>query len=368
MAAENLAIFNHLLQLAVDNGASDIHIKSEKPAYLRINGHLEPVDMDPLTANQVFRFVEEAAPPQLMERWQEQNQLDFAYKLESVGRFRVNAFHQRGTPSVVFRHVKDKPPTFEQLNLDPTPFLDLCKFKDGIMLVCGPTGSGKSSTLASMLNHINHTYDKHVVTLEDPIEYNFADVKSVFNQREIGIDTPSFALGLKAVLRQDPDVILVGEMRDTETFNTAISAAETGHYVFGTLHSANAQQAVQRIFEFYPPDEHLALRRQLASTLRATVTQRLIPALEGQGRVPAIEIMIVDSLARSIISDGQFEKIPAVIEAGKESGSQTFNQDLFRLIKAGKITKQTGLAFSPNAKALEMNLKGIFLSTGGIVG
>ncbi len=366
--SEEIEIFNNLLELAVENGASDVHIKTNKPAFLRIQGGLEPVDMDNLSHAQIGRFVEASCPSQFYERWQEENQVDYSYKLEDVGRFRVNAFYQRGTPSIVFRHVSDRPPTFDDLNLDTNVFSKLCGLKDGITLVCGPTGSGKSSTLAAMLNWVNHHQDKHIVTLEDPIEFNYSDVKSVFNQREIGIDTPSFAAGMKSVLRQDPDVIMVGEMRDSETFNTALNAAETGHYVFGTLHSSSAQQSVQRLFEFYPPDRHLGLRRQIASSLRATITQRLAPVLEGKGRHPVLEIFVVDGLARSIIGEGQFDKIPSVIEAGKEHGSRSFNQDLFRLVKAGTITRDTALAFSPNPKALEMNLKGIFLSSGGIVG
>ncbi len=177
----------------------------------------------------------------------------------------------------------------------------------------------------------------------------------------------TFAAALKAFLRQDPDIIMVGEMRDSETFNTALTAAETGHYVFGTLHSSSAQQSIQRLFEYYPPDQHIGLRRQVASSIRATVTQRLVPSLDGSTRLPIIEALVMDTLARTIIGEGRFEKIPAVIESGKDSGSRSFNQDLYRLIKDGKISKKTGLAVSPNPKALEMNLKGIFLSEGGIV-
>lgn len=366
--SDSIELFNNLLQLAVENGASDVHIKSNKPAVLRLNGRLETVDMDILTPNVIGHFVETACPANFFDGWQQDNQVDFSYRVEGVGRFRVNAFYQRGIPSVVFRHVKDKPPTFEQLKLNANVLTKLCKQNDGITLVCGPTGSGKSSTLASMLNWINQNLDKHIVTLEDPIEFTYSDVRSIFNQREIGIDTPSFQMGLKSVLRQDPDIILIGEMRDATSFNAALSASETGHYVLGTLHSSNAQQAIQRLFEFYPPDEHVGLRRQVASALRATITQKLLPTLEGQGRLPALEIFIVDQLARSVIGSGDFEKIPSVLEAGKESGSQSFNMDLYRLIKEGQITKAVGLAASPNPKALEMNLKGIFLSTGGIVG
>jgi twitching motility protein PilT len=365
--SETLELFNNLLQLAVDNGASDIHLKSNKPALLRIDGRLEPIDMDPVVVNQILAFIDDSCPTQFLERWQTDNQVDYSYRLEEVGRFRVNAFYQRGTPSMVFRHVKDRAPTFQMLNHEEDTLIDLCKEPDGILLVCGPTGSGKSSTLAAMLNWINHNRDKHVVSLEDPIEFTYSDIMSSFNQREVGIDTPSFQQGLTTVLRQDPDIILIGEMRDAETFNTALSAAETGHYVFSTLHSSNAQQAIQRLFEFYPPDQHFGLRRQISQSLRATVTQKLIPALEGGGRLPVVEIFRLDSLARNVISEGQFEKIPAVLEAGTDSGSKSFNQDLYRLIKAGRISKGVGLENSPNPKALEMNLKGIFLSSGGIV-
>lgn len=363
---DSVEIINNLLNLAVENGASDIHLKSHKPGFLRLHGRLEPVDMDPLRPEDLYAFVEETCPESFLVRWKTDAQIDFSYKLDELGRFRVNAFHQRGTPSIVMRHVKDRPPTFEQLNHDPAAFQHLLTGKDGIILVCGATGSGKSSTLAAMLNQINRTTDKHIVTLEDPIEFNYTDERSVFNQREVGIDTPSFAMGMKAVLRQDPDIILIGEMRDRETFETAISAAETGHMVFGTLHSANAQQAVQRLFEFFPPEHQVNMRRQIAGALKATITQRLVPAMEG-GRMPVVEVFVVDGLGRKVIEEGSFEKIPAVIEAGKESGSKSFNMDLYRLIKAGLVTKQDGLAFSPNPKALEMNLKGIFLSTGGIV-
>ena len=364
---ESIDIFNNLLQLAVENGASDIHIKTDKPAFLRLFGRLEPVDMDPLTIDQISAFVEGTCPEGFLELWHNNKQVDYAYSLEEVGRFRVNSFYQRQTISMVFRHVKDRPPTFEELNHDPEVFRKLCMSKDGILLVCGATGSGKSSTLAAMLNFVNHNFDRHIVTLEDPIEFTYSDVKSVFNQREIGIDSPTFQLGMKAVLRQDPDIILVGELRDADTFNTALTAAETGHFVLGTLHSSNAQQAIQRLFEFYTPEEAASMRRQIGSALKGTITQKLVPALEGNGRVPAVEILVVDSLARKVIEEGTFEKIQAVIEAGQDNGSKSFNQDLYRLIKSGQISKQDGLAYSPNPKALEMNLKGIFLSTGGIV-
>ncbi len=363
-----LETIHGLLNLAVENGASDVHIKSNKPAFLRLSGRLESVEMDPIPPEDVREFIEQSVPEQFFGDWTRDRQVDYSYRVENIGRFRVNGFLQRGLPSVVMRHVSDHPPTFKELNIDGDVLSNLCKEKDGIVLLCGATGSGKSSTLAAMINHINQTYDKHIVTLEDPIEYTYTDLKSIINQREVGIDCPSFADGMRAVLRQDPDVILVGEMRDKATFETALQASETGHLVFGTLHASNAQQAIQRLFEFFPEERKVALQRQIASTLRATITQKLLPALEGGGRYPVSESFILDSLGRKTIMDGNFEKIEAVIEANEDNGSKTFNQDLYRLVKDGKITKDSAMVNSPNPSQLEMNLKGIFLSSGGIVG
>ncbi|MDA9764202.1 MAG: PilT/PilU family type 4a pilus ATPase [Opitutales bacterium] len=366
MSAEE--IINSLLKLAVENEASDIHIKSDKPGILRLNGILQEVDMEPISAAEARDFITETVPYKFKDDWEHDGQIDYSYSIKGIGRFRVNGFFQRGTVSVVFRHVKDQAPTFDELNISNGEVLEnLCQLKDGVVLICGATGSGKSSTLASMMNWINNNLNRHVVTLEDPIEFNFDDRKSVFNQREIGIDAPSFSHGMRAVLRQDPDIILIGEMRDKTTFETALSAAETGHLVLSTLHSSGSQQAVQRVFEFFPPEQQVIMRRQIAGSLKAICTQRLIPSLEGDRRYPAIETFVIDSLGKSVIQEGQFEKIPAVVEAGKENGSNTFNQSLYELVQGGLISKTDALKFSPNPKALEMNLKGIFLSSGGIV-
>jgi twitching motility protein PilT len=362
-----LETIHGLLNLAVENGASDVHIKSNKPAFLRLSGRLESVEMDPIPPEDVREFIEQSVPEQFFGDWTTNSQVDYSYRVENIGRFRVSGFLQRGLPSVVMRHVSDHPPTFDDLNLDGTVLSKLCNEKDGIVILCGATGSGKSSTLAAMINYINQNFDRHIVTLEDPIEFTYTDIKSIINQREIGIDCPSFAEGMRAVLRQDPDVILVGEMRDQATFETALQAAETGHLVFGTLHASNAQQAIQRLFEFFPAERRTAMQRQIASVLRATITQKLLPALEGGGRYPASESFVVDTLARKTIIDGNFEKIEAVVEANEDNGSKTFNQDLYRLVKAGKITKDSAMSSSPNPSQLEMNLKGIFLSSGGIV-
>lgn len=361
--APHTEIFNDLLKLAVESGASDIVIKSNKPGYVRLSGRLKPVDMDPISGIEAQGFIDEHVPKVFRKRWDDEGQVDFAYSCEGIGRFRVNAFHQRGTVSVVFRHIKSRVPTFEDLGLNGEPFTRLAQAKDGILLVCGATGSGKSSSMAAMLNWINQNLDKHIVTLEDPIEFTFQDDKSVFQQREIGLDVPNFEMAIKSVLRQNPDIILIGEMRDRETFETAISAAETGHLVVSTMHAATVAQSLTRLFEFFPPEQQIQARRQISGSLRGFICQKLIPALEGGGRVPANEIMNADSVVKNLILDGQFEKIQGILDGGTDSLSFSFNRDIYRLIREGKISKADGLRFSPNPQALEMNLKGIFFKT-----
>src|SRR5690606_30131564 len=238
--------------------------------------------------------------------------------------------------------------------------LKLAQAKDGILLICGATGSGKSSTMAAMLNWINRNLDRHIVTIEDPIEYTFLYDKSVFQQREIGLDVPNFDLAIKAVLRQNPDIILIGEMRDRETFETAISAAETGHLVFSTMHAATVAQALTRLFEFFPPEQLPQARRQIAGSIRGFICQKLIPNIDGNGRVPANEVLNADQVVKNLILEGQNEKIQGLLDGGTDSSSYSFNRDILRLIKAGTISKADGIRFSPNPQALEMNLKGIF--------
>lgn len=364
-ATPHTEIFNDLLRLAVESGVSDVIIKSNKPGYVRLAGKLKPVDMDPITCPEAEAFVVEHCPKIFRGKWDGEGQVDFAYSAEGVGRFRVNAFHQRGLVSIVMRHIKSTVPSFEQLGLGTTAdaLIKLVQAKDGILLVCGATGSGKSSTMAAMMNWVNQNQDKHIVTIEDPIEYTFQDDKSLFQQREIGLDVPNFELAIKAVLRQNPDIILIGEMRDRETFETAISAAETGHLVFSTMHAATVAQSLTRLFEFFPAEEQLQARRAIAGSLRGFVCQKLIPNLEGTGRVAVNEILNADATVRNLILEGQNEKIQGILESNSDSASFSFNKDIYRLIKAGKISKQDGLKFSPNPQQLEMNLKGIFIKS-----
>jgi twitching motility protein PilT len=358
-------IINDLLKLAVDSGVSDVIIKSNKPGYVRMAGKLKPVDMDPITCPEAQAFVDENVPKIFKQRWDDEGQVDFAYAFEGIGRFRVNAFHQRGLVSIVMRHIKSTVPNFEQLGLGQTAdaLIKLVQAKDGILLICGATGSGKSSTMAAMMNYVNQNMDKHIVTIEDPIEYTFQDDKSLFQQREIGLDVPSFELAIKAVLRQNPDIILIGEMRDRETFETAIGAAETGHLVFSTMHASTVAQSLTRQFEFFPAEEQDQARRAISGSLRGFVCQKLIPTIEGNSRQPVNEILTADATVKNLILEGQNEKIQGLLESNSDSSTFSFNKDIYRLIKAGRISKADGLKFSPNPQQLEMNLKGIFIKS-----
>ncbi len=362
-------IFEELLGLAVENGASDVHLKAGRPALMRVAGELVEAEMAPLTAELLHAFVDATLPTRFRDRWVRDSQVDYSFDrmAQGKGRFRVNAFLQRNQPAAVLRLVKVKPPQFAELNLDEKTMLQTLELMEGLVLVCGPTGSGKSSTLAAMLRHVNENSALHVITLEDPVEYVYADERSSFSQREIGIDVESFPMGLRAALRQDPDVILVGEMRDKETFETALHAAETGHLVLSTLHAGSAQQAVQRLFEFFPAEQLSLARRSIAASLKAVLVQTLVPRLDGQGVLPVMEVFIVDGLAKRLLADGQFDRVPELVEGGADVGSRPINQDLVRLVRAGKVSKAAGLAASPNPKAFEMNLSGISIQSGRII-
>lgn len=357
-----------LFPLAVENNASDIHLKTGRPALLRISSQLVEAEMAPFTADQILAFIEATMPARFKERWVRDNQVDYSF-MASVGggtRFRVNAYLQRNDPAVVMRLVKQTPPSFADLGLDGKTFMRAIESMEGMVVICGATGSGKSSTLAAMLREVNENSPLHVVTLENPIEYIFKDDKCSFSQREVGIDVESFPSGLHAALRQDPDIVLVGEMRDRETFETALHAAETGHLVLSTLHAGTAQQAVQRLFEFYPPEQLTMAKRNIAACLKAVVVQTLVPKIGG-GVAPADEIFIIDSTARRIIAEGQFEKIPDLVNASADAGSRSMNSDLNQLVRSGKVSRADALARSPNPKQLEMILSGINIAASGII-
>ncbi|MGC8804592.1 MAG: type IV pilus twitching motility protein PilT, partial [Candidatus Ratteibacteria bacterium] len=291
----------------------------------------------------------------------EQMEMDLATESPQTGRFRVNIFRQRGYVGIVMRRIKSIVPSFEQLGLPPV-LAKISDFPDGLVLVAGPTGCGKSTTLASMIEYINQNRQAlHIITIEDPIEFVYTDKNCIINQREVGLDTLSFHDALKRVLREDPDIILIGELRDTETFESAIRACETGHLVFSTLHTVDTITTINRILDFFPQQQHDMVRKILAYNLRAICCQKLLPRKDGTGMVPVCEVMIVTPIISRLIMENKIGKIQSAIAADKEIGMQTFNQHLVRLINEGKITRETGFEASPAPNALEMNLRGIYL-------
>ena len=362
-----MELFNQILKLAVDGGASDIHIKIGTPVIFRINRELVAVECPLPTADWMNNVVSHITPVHLKKKLEDDREVDFSYFIPEVGRFRTNLFQQRGQWALAMRHVKASVPSFEQLGL-LEQVKSIAESPRGIVLVAGATGSGKSTTLAAMIEHINANFKKHIITLEDPIEFVFEDNQCVIEQREVGLDTGSFHQALKHILRQDPDVIMLGEMRDATSFGAAMSAADTGHLVLSTLHTTTAAQSITRILEFFKADEREQVRRQLAATLRAVVCQRMVPTVDGK-MTPALEIMINSPLIKKMLEENRLEKLTAAIETGADDGMLTFNQSLFNLVKAKRITEKEALAKASNPQALEMNFKGIFLNEGGrIVG
>lgn len=367
MTSDNTYL-RQLLDFAVKNNASDIHLKADVPPVVRIARELYDVEMEKLTEEKMREVLLSIIPTHLQEAFHQQREADFSYFVPDVGRFRVNAFQQRGRMAMVMRYVKAKIPTFAEINLPVDAMKRIAGFHRGIVLLVGTTGSGKSTTMAAILEYINQNLRRHIVTAEDPIEYVFDDKKSIIEQREVGLDTPTFQTALKRVLRQDPDIIMIGEIRDNESMMAAINAADTGHLVISSLHSTNSSQAISRILDLFPHEERDQIRSQLAATMAAIVSQRLVPAIAG-GVVPALEIMYNTPTVRKLIEENRLDKLPAAIESGVEDGMQTFNQALFKLIKARMITEKDGLEKASNRQALEMNLKGIFLTESrGIIG
>jgi twitching motility protein PilT len=308
------------------------------------------------------KIVEAVTPVHLKKRLDEEREIDFSYFVPGVGRFRTNLYQQRGQWCLAMRFVKTIVPSFEELGLLPQ-MRKIAESPRGIVLVAGATGCGKSTTLAAMIEHINSNFKKHIITLEDPIEYVFEDNQSVIEQREVGLDTLSFHHALRNVLRQDPDVIMIGEMRDDISFSAAMSAADTGHLVLSTLHTTNASQSISRILEFFKADEREQIRRQIAATLHAVVCQRMVGTLDGKS-TPALEILINTPMVRKLLEENRLDKLPAAIETSVDDGMLTFNQSLFNLVKAGRVTEKEAMSKATNPQALEMNFKGIFLDEG----
>jgi twitching motility protein PilT len=357
-----MELFNKILKTAVDGGASDIHLKIGTPVIFRINRELIAVDAPFPTADWMNKVVETITPPHLKKRLDEEREVDFSYFVPDIGRFRTNLFQQRNQWALAMRHVKNSVPSFDELGLPPT-IKKIAEAPRGIVLVAGSTGSGKSTTLAAMIEHLNSNFKKHIITLEDPVEFAFEDNQSVIEQREIGLDTVSFHHALKHVLRQDPDIIMVGEMRDDISFTAAMSAADTGHLVVSTLHTTTAALSVTRILDFFKAEEREQVRRQLAGTLRGVVCQRMVGTVEGK-MTPALEILLNSPLVRKLIEENRLDKLSAAIETGGDDGMISFNQSLFNLVKAGRVTEKEALSKASNPQGLEMNFKGIFLDEG----
>ena len=333
---------DELLQEAAEKGASDLHLSTGEPPALRLHGDLTRTERPKLDAAEVLRLVESIMNDEQKAAFKANLECDFATELQGIGRYRVNAFQQNRGPGAVLRSIPTKIPTMEQLGLSPV-FKELCTKERGLVLVTGPTGSGKSTTLAAMVREINETWDAHILTVEDPIEFVHEPIRCVVNQREVGPHTRSFANALKSALREDPDVILVGEMRDLETISLAITAAETGHLVFGTLHTSSAPKTVDRIIDVFPPHQQTQVRVQLASSLKAVICQTLLPTADGVGRVAAREMMVVTPAISNLIREGKTHMIYSAIETGAKFGMVPLDKSLQDLVKARKVKLEDAL-------------------------
>lgn len=339
------------LKLMVDKGASDLHLKVPSPPVLRIDGVLMPQeDMPPVTPKDMEIVFEHVATQSQRETFYRELELDFAYSVPGLARFRVNVLQQRGTMGIAFRLVPFTVPSLDEFGL-PQIFKELVLKPRGLILVTGPTGSGKSTTLAGMINHLNESKKQNVITIEDPIEFLYCDKRCIIAQRDLGDDTKSFATALIHALRHDPDVIVVGEMRDLETISTAIRAAETGHLVLGTLHTTDASQTVDRIVDVFPHGQQPQIRLQLSQVIEAILSQTLLPCIEG-GRVAAFEIMIANSAVRNLIRDGKTFELPSVMQLGAKDGMQTLDQALADLVRRGIVTQEEAMMKSSNPERL----------------
>jgi len=361
---------NKYFKAVIRMKVSDLHLKAGRPAFIRMRGDLKPLTGGPLTDEQIRAGIWELLNEEQKQKYKEMGAIDFAYDVGPPGdadRFRVNAFEQRGKMSVAARRVDRSNFKFEDLHLPPV-LAEISEFHQGMVLLAGITGSGKSTTIASMINYINARFPVHVVTIEDPIEYLFTDDKALINQREVGIDVPDFHAALKYLMREDPDVVLIGEMRDIETFSAAVRAAETGHLVFGTIHASSSAQTISRILDLFPHHERRAVRQALEFNLKAVICQKLIPSIkEGVPLVPTCEIMIVNSAIRKLIREERDNEIINVIRASYASGMVDFTEHLRRLVEQGWIDHETAYEAAPNAEELRMALKGIKQSTSGIL-
>jgi twitching motility protein PilT len=340
-----------LLRIVVEKGGSDLHLVVGVAPVIRIDGQLTPTPFERVSPQDSQRMIYDILTDEQIQRFEAHLELDLSYSLARISRFRVNVYKDKGTVAAAFRVIPSRIPTIEELGL-PKVLADLTRKPRGFVLVTGPTGSGKSTTLAAMINQINTESSRHIITIEDPIEYLHTHRKSIINQRELGMDTKAFQNALRAALREDPDVILVGEMRDNETISSAISAAETGHLVFATLHTNNAAQTVDRIVDVFPPGQQEQIRFQLSNNLEAVLCQQLLPRASGPGRICAMEIMMASPAIRNLIREAKAHQVTSTIQTSASIGMQTMDQCLRDLYQQGKITFDEAIARAMNPEEL----------------
>ena len=349
--------------------ASDLHLKVGYPPYYRVGGHLRKIDMPPIPDSEyIERMLEDLVPPSRRHEYDERGDLDFSAVGSSGDRYRINVFRSMGDMHSAIRRVQSKIPSFTELTLPPVYEKTAKETMEGLILVSGVTGCGKSSTLAAMLQHINETRSMHIITIEDPIEYVFSPVKSIVSQREIGIDIPNYAEALRYIVRQDPDAIFIGEMRDRDTMLAAIQSAETGHLVLGSLHVSDVAQSFARILEFFPREDHAFIRSSLANSLKAIMCQRLLPGIEPGSRYPATEVLLCNSVVKDKILHEEDQDLPAIIAQCEEEGMRSFTVSLTEMVEKELVHFDTAMDYAPSREALKSAVKGIKTATQSLVG
>lgn len=347
------------LENAVVEGASDIHLRCGNPPAIRKNGKIYKTKMEPVTREDIINAIKITAPKNMEEDFYNRFDIDYSFAIKDVSRFRINVGHELGNPMMTIRSIPNKIPTFSELKL-PLHLEKFSKNNNGIVLITGQTGSGKSTTLASMVNYINNNYMKHIITIEDPVEFVFENAKSIVTQRQLSVDTASFPEGVKYAMRQDPDVILIGEIRDRETLNSALKAAETGHLVLATLHTNDTIQTINRIINFYEPSDRDFVRRQVAETLRGVVAQKLLNTIDGDFRVPACEILVVTPTVKDFIIKDKLLDIYELVKVGSYNDMITMNMSIFEWLSKGVISEEEAIEKSDNINELKQMIRGAY--------